>query len=327
MEETKIEIAKPSTLKEKDEYTVVAKQLDNLECLPPKIALAYSDFKFIEDSEYYRTFEAVSKTHNETHTVRALNVASSFYKADPSLASTLFVQEFLRLCVAYPQAAFIESFEINGTKIAYAIQHCQPLNHLLEKKFNPKDINIEDLLADVLSDVSFLLTTLKLSSSISIELQNINYIKSTSSFILSDWGKSVKDAKANDGTMSSDGTSEVYTLGTKVLEFHGIPKEEFKELELLKKDYVYNGALDAVLTHIDLPAESRENLKRMLTRDVSSRMKLGELKKERASKKTEVPAISSSKPVSIFGNSFNADTKSSTEGLFANLPASRKEAL
>ncbi len=137
----------------------------------PQVCLAYSDFRFIEESEYYRTFEVISKIGNEVHTIRVLNVDSSFYKADLSLASTLFVEELLRLCITASQAALIGTFEINGNKISYAIQHCQTLQHLLDKTINPKDINIEFLLTDVLSDVSFLLSMLKLSNKINIELR------------------------------------------------------------------------------------------------------------------------------------------------------------
>ena len=330
MEEKKEEIENPtsSLFKEKEEDSLFAKKQDSLDSLTPKIALAYSDFKFIDDSEYYRTFEAVSKSRNDIHTIRVLNVDSNFYKANPNLASTLFVQEFLRLCITSPNAAFIETFEINGSKISYAMQHCQTLQSLLDKKSNPNDVNIEYLLKDVLSDVSFLLNTLKLSERINIELQNINYIWSTNSFILSDWGKNKieKDTKwhlDNEPNMQiSNGAEEVNSLGMKVLEFHGIPKQELKELELLQNIHMYNGALDSVLAYLNPPAESKTKLKKTLLRDVSARMKLDELAKDQGSRKENEPPYGNKIKLLIKNTDFRLKLEGLIKEFESNPPSS-----
>lgn len=56
--------------------------------LTPKISLM---IKYVDETAYYRTYEAISKTHNELHTIRVLSFESAFYKSDPNRASTLFV--------------------------------------------------------------------------------------------------------------------------------------------------------------------------------------------------------------------------------------------
>jgi len=59
--------------------------------LMPKISLMYSQIKYVDETAYYRTYEAISKTHNGLHTIRVLPFESAFYKSDPNRASTLFV--------------------------------------------------------------------------------------------------------------------------------------------------------------------------------------------------------------------------------------------
>src|SRR5690242_7574703 len=123
--------------------------------LTPKIQLTYTDIKLVSETEYYRTYDAISTTNNQKYTIRALNVASEFYKENPNQATTLFVQELLRLSANFPDAVIIESFESHEKgQFVCAIKHCQSLQQLVEKakSLAAKEIDFELLLKNVLSD-------------------------------------------------------------------------------------------------------------------------------------------------------------------------------
>ena len=270
----------------------------SLSSFPPKLQLSYSNCKFINETECYRTFDAFSNAYNEKHTIRTLNLDSTFYREDPNRASTLFVQEFLRLCMIAPTATFIETFEIYGNQIAYAIKHCETLQQLRDNKTNPIDINLEKLLTEVSSDISFLMSTLKLSN-INIELQSINHIASADVFFLSNWGKGKPNVGESNGLVfdveqvTSLGADEVFSLGMRTLEFHGISKPELKDLKSLSNIIMYNGALDGILSTLKLPFGMELKIKRMLTRDPLERMRLGELVKAQFSSDSRHPPSNS----------------------------------
>ena len=184
--------------------------------LTPKIKLAYADTKLVSETEYCQTFDAISRTDNQKHTIRALNVTSEFYKENPNLAVTLFLQELLYLCTKFPDAVMIESLESTERgQFACAIKHCQSLKQLMEKdKFDvTKEVDCDQLLKNVLSDVKFLLTKLKISYTLSIELQSIYQISETRCYFLSDWIKGLEKPSKSEITTAwnnPNGAGEVY---------------------------------------------------------------------------------------------------------------------
>lgn len=131
-----------------------------LNTLTPKIKLLYSDTKLLSETEYCQTFDAVSKCDNEQYTIRTLNITFGFYKENPNLATTLFIQELLRLCTTHPESIIIESFESHDRgQFAYAMKHCRTLQGLVGKSKGGalKEINFDLLLKNVMSDVKFCL--------------------------------------------------------------------------------------------------------------------------------------------------------------------------
>ena len=259
---------------------------------PPKMALNYADIKFLYATDYCKTFEAVSKINNERHTIRLLNKDSAFYKNNPNLAATLFIQELLRLCVTSPTAVFIESFECRDNCFAYALKHCQSLRQLQENK-SETEFNVEKIIAEVLSDTSFLLSTLKLSNKIEIDLQSIYYINATDSYFLGDWGTNIRGNSKPNLINTADahqiGADEIYSLGMNIFELQGISKKELKEFEALSNNYMYDAALDAILAVVNLPQESTIKLKRMLQRSLYKRMKLAEFSKTQEATTIRIP--------------------------------------
>ena len=144
-----------------------------LNILTPKIKLAYSDIKLVSESEYCQTFDAISKADNSQYTIRTLNIASGLYKENPSLATTLFVQELLRLSANFPGAVIVESFESHERgQFACVIKHCRNLEQLIMKgqREVAKEVDCDLLLKDVLSDVKFLLSNVRIAEMINIEL-------------------------------------------------------------------------------------------------------------------------------------------------------------
>ena len=159
-----------------------------LNTLTPKIKLEYSDTKLVSETEYCQTFDAISRSDNLKYTIRTLNVTSQFYKENPNLAITLFIQELLYLCRKFPDAVVIESFESSERgEFACAVKHCQSLKQLVEKDSGvTKEVDFDLLLKNVISDVKFLLSNLKISQTLNIELQSIYQMTERRGYFLSD---------------------------------------------------------------------------------------------------------------------------------------------
>lgn len=262
------------------------KQPSCQDALTPKLALMYSSVTYVDETESYRTYRASSNKSLEIHTIRVLNVDSTFYKSDPDRASTLFVQELLRLCSTSSEAVSVEAFEIHGNRIAYATKYCQTLQQLLDDKTSRNGIDLDKLLKHVLDDVSFLLSKLQISNHITnIELESINYIKSTHKYFLSDWGKNTVEhyeksgCKSDEGQEISDGAEEIFALGMKIMEYFGVSKETLKELEAETSVPKYNDTLTNALAKVfseskNCPPSYERIVKRMLSRDPTMRMTL-----------------------------------------------------
>lgn len=259
-----------------------------LNTLTPKIKLAYADIKLVSESEYCQSFDALSRSDNQKYTIRTLNVTSEFYKEHPNLATTLFLQELLRLCAKFPEAVVIESFESHEKGLfAYAIRHCQNLQQLMEKDKAEavSEVNYEVLLRDILLDIKFLLSNLRISSTIRIELQSIYKLSGIDGYFLSDWAKNLeKDSKSDMKSVMngiSDGTNEVYNLGFKILELYGIPREDLEDVAAVRSPKLYNGNIDNMLADLKLPENFKITMRKMLSKDSESRPKLNNLIQER----------------------------------------------
>ena len=142
--------------------------------IPPKLRLAYTDFKFIQQTVSYRLYEAKSRNSDTIHTIRVLDPTTQFVSDNHDLAATLFIQELLRLHYVQPEAVLTNTFEIskNGQQIAYASLPYHPLNHQSdhqqqqhEQTLVPKDPDtIGNLIKGVISDIEFLWKDIQLKN-------------------------------------------------------------------------------------------------------------------------------------------------------------------
>ena len=98
--------------------------------IPPKLKLAYIDFKLIQQAATYRLYEAKPRISDMVHTIRVLDPTTEFVSANYDLAATLFIQEMLRLQSMHPEAVLINSFEMssNDRQMAYASLPYYPLD-------------------------------------------------------------------------------------------------------------------------------------------------------------------------------------------------------
>lgn len=258
-----------------------------LNTLTPKIKLAYTDIKLVSETEYCQTFDAIFRADNQKYTIRTLNITSEFYKDSPNIATSFFIQELLRLCTKFPDAVIIESFESHEKgQLACAIKHCQSLQQLIEedKSEAAKTINFDLMLKNVLSDVKFLLSKLRLSQMLDFELQSIYQFSELKGYFLSDWAKNLgKNTKIETTTMqeeTSDGSNEVYKLGLTVLELNGTRKQDIEDVVATRSAKLHNSGIDNLLSELNQSDSLKRTLRSMLDKDLESRAKLESLIEE-----------------------------------------------
>ena len=123
--------------------------------LTPKIKLNYSDFSRIEagseNTVGYFTFQARSLINQEIHHIRAFNLSSHSVQQDKNQATTIFLQETLRLCSLQPDILILNSFEFYNNKICYAMK---PITSPVSP--STPNLNISSILKGLLEDLKHL---------------------------------------------------------------------------------------------------------------------------------------------------------------------------
>ena len=164
--------------------------------VPPKLKLAYTDFKSIQQTATYRLCEAKLRNSNIIHTIRILDPTTEFVSANFNLAATFFIQELLRLQSVHPEAVLINTFEIsdNGRQMAYASLPYYPLDFQPDQNkenFFPKDPNtVENLIKEVVSDVEFLWKDIQFRDCMKhLGSESIYFMKDRNAFFLGNWAK------------------------------------------------------------------------------------------------------------------------------------------
>jgi len=54
--------------------------------------LSFQNYNPISKAHYYHVFSALSRSKNQNYTIKVLDLKSEFYKQDPDIAATLFIQ-------------------------------------------------------------------------------------------------------------------------------------------------------------------------------------------------------------------------------------------
>ena len=244
--------------------------------LSPKLKLLYKDIKLVYQAEYYHIYEAIAQNTQEVCSIRILDLESEFYKHNPSLASTLFIQELLRICIKYPDSVLPEHFEINNHVFSFITKKCCPL----AEKNDDKAIDIEKMIRRICSDMNFLIYQMKLADAISIDLENL-YLIDKQGYLLSDWSrfltKKSKGIKSNDALRIQPGSSEideVYLLGMRAPQLNGISKDNLEPLASIKIPKMHNAAIDSVMEGLNQPEHVKKILRKMLDKDPRTRLRL-----------------------------------------------------
>ena len=86
---------------------------------------------------------------------------------------------------------------------------------------------------------------------------------------------------------SPDGASEVYNLGLQLLQLNGISRTEIEDVIRIRSEKLYKGNIDNLLAELKQPEKLKKILRRMLDRDVRTRVKLDSLVWEGESRETE----------------------------------------
>lgn len=178
--------------------------------VPPRLRNLYYDFELISEGTYFKVLEGTHRTSKQRHSIRVLDTDSDFVRSDHSFAATLFVQELLRLTSRIGQADYfyIENFEIFEDKIGFVMRNCYPLTK--EKIIKPT-VDIENIMRDMLSDVTFLKTQMCLQN-LNIDPKNIYRIKDTNFYFLSNWADSFLEPEVDQSKIMDLTTSTFHTL-------------------------------------------------------------------------------------------------------------------
>lgn len=265
--------------------------------LTPKIKYTYFDFELISQTNYYKIYEAKSVTTKQSFTIWALDTNSQFVRKDRNTASTLFIQEILRLCTRLQDsdAIIIEDFEIYESGMAFVFkQTCHSLQKcLLEPTESKIKFNIESLVKDLVSDVNFLYKRMKLCEP-ELDLKNIYWMKESHIFMVGDW--SATRTMTQEALESVDLTStttivpgiqalrtvakETYIIGLIALELGGIRRKIWETLFDIKDNDLYDGELGNILSRTEWSKQNdptHKLLKALLKKDSTLLIQPGQL--------------------------------------------------
>lgn len=260
----------------------------------PKINAAYTDFKLVSQTSYYKTYEAKARVTGQRHSLRILDTTSQLFLKDRNLAFTLFMQEILRLCMrlARTDTIIIENFDIYGDVVIFAMKPYYPIEKdFITKTQTTQTVDIEKMLKDILSDLNFLHTKLNIGG-INIDSKNIFHIEEINCFFVGDWSVAKPVENPNLLTNASMNTveqeawenkmfaNEIYTLGLLILELCGVTIPEFEDLLLVHSDEVYNFAVANLAKRMRGRGQSEAIQKlvpRMLQKNPSEQIAINEL--------------------------------------------------
>ena len=281
--------------------------------LTPDIRLGFSDFSLLstQDSENlgYLVFQAKSRANDQLYHIRALNLNSIFAEASRNRATTLFLQETLRLCMLAPDCIVLDSLEFYENRICYALKPVTSAifgchdNHA--RTVLPQ-LDIPLLLKSLLGDISYL--SKHRSEALHFSPSRFYQIKRAEEaslvYFLQDWNQVVgteskTDAWDQSSTHISGLTEQenIYELAMSILELHGESREEIKATKPTKYyDEVIKAAVwkNQNLESQSISSELKNLLVNMLNKDSSKRPKFNEILRE-----LTIPKITNKSPVFV----------------------------
>lgn len=251
----------------------------------------YTDFKFINQTSYYKIYQAKSQLTQEIHTIRILDPSCNLVEEDFNQAVTLFLQEILHLCQlpGGREAIIPELFEFQGDKIYFISKPYYPLDYELSNLKNVQ-YDISKLLKDLSSEMRYLLKK-KNFNDLSADLQNVFRFEGTNSFFIGDWAKYLSPNSmstsilSRPSLMSQPDTSEdtsncVYSLGKLALRVGGLEHQDLEDLAAISNVKLYNASLDSLLNTLNVGADIKALLRNMLNKDPDQRLTLNGLLQE-----------------------------------------------
>ena len=233
---------------------------------PSKLKSAYPNYKLVSECSYYSIFQAESQTHGEIHTIRVLNLTSESTQKNYDAAATLFIQEALYIANHVNnrlESVIVESFEIDNKKIAFVTKPYQSLSSLKQKQSTRLSLDLEKLLKDIIANVSFLHSSMKLGN-LSIDANNIYSFDDANSYFLGDWGvatpiQTITTPRTSVETigLSSEirvprtAAQEIHKLAFLALELSGLSIEDYGELLEIKDEFKYINYLEVIANKLD----------------------------------------------------------------------------
>lgn len=261
------------------------------ELFPPNIKSNFTNFQLIAESTYYNLYEAKAKSNGFQYTIRILNTSSAVAQEDYNHAATLFLQEILRLSMKFNQtdAIIIENFEFNEGKMAFVTKPYYPLQASQSKNL-PADIDLKKMIKDIVSDINFLHSRMKLGN-IKLDPTSIYVARNADIFFLSDWANATKLQASiqfpDESTtiklghdIQSNATTEIYALGLTALSLSGVSKEKIEDLIKIKDTEIYNSALQTIVASLGAlkqPEPVQKLILRMLEKESDKCVKIDEL--------------------------------------------------
>ena len=248
--------------------------------LPPKLKASHKDFKLVSEASYFKIIEAISLEEDCKHTIRLLDTESKLAKENYSKASTLFIQEALRLClrVGNADAISVENFEMHKKLLAFVTKPYYPLE--LKEQRAP---DTEKLLKEALLDISYLNEKLKLQD-LNISSSNIYWMEYSNTFFIGDWSTGVEASERYANLQSL--SREVYALGIVLLEVSGVRQQDLETLKTMGEESLYQYLLNSLVKDIK-PNSVKKFLQNLSKINPSIRMAVANQRNEAEKEETE----------------------------------------
>mgnify|MGYP000844791127 FL=1 len=236
--------------------------------VPPRLSLEYESINFVSKTSYYKIYEAISIPDKKPHIIRALDLDSELFQKNPNQATTLFIQELLRLFCINPELVPIQSFESYDGRIAYAMKPYDSLENQIGAAALDTKIGFEKLIKDVIAENEFFLKNLKFNS-IELTLQNLCREKATDTWFVSDWGTSTLQNFSEDKKL--DLNEQMKKLGFALFQLYGLPQEDIQDLSSMDNPKLYTTAINGLLSSLKVPEKLGDMIRKMTSKDLEVR--------------------------------------------------------
>lgn len=257
--------------------------------ITPRLKATHTDFEQVHSNEdnqpsnsYVQSYNAICRATGETHTITILDTSCSFYKKDPNLASTLFIQEMLYLTSRFREKIKIEYSEFYENMIVLVTKRHEVLSQAVSK--HPKDqFDVAKLIEGIATDLNYIQTKAE-TLNFTIQLNNISRFAYSNEYFLINWASGAEHdlidktesmcAQNFEDLRRLQTAKQIFELGLLSLQLMDVDSQEWQDLGNIKSSSIYNAALEAIMKNVESKNQSpqiQSILRKMLQKTPETR--------------------------------------------------------